>query len=386
MTLLDAFPDTWERRSLSECVDILDKRRIPVNAKQRALRKGDVPYYGATGQVDTIDDFIFNEPLVLLGEDGAPFLNPFTPKAYLIDGPSWVNNHAHVLRARDELDRRFLKHWLDVFDYSGYVSGTTRLKLTQSAMREMIVPVPPIAEQSAIVAKIERMLSHLDAAETYRCSAASRIPVATTAVLRQLAGRDSADLHPLEYLAEILDSRRIPVNASQRAKRPGEVPYFGATGQVGTIDEALFNEPLVLLGEDGVKFNSLTARKAYSIQGPAWVNNHAHVLRPKPVVRQGWLEAALNAADYDGLYSGTTRLKLNQGQMKKLQVPVPSLKVQDALLQQLDAAQSLLSHTKTVTDRFTDRSAVLRRSILNAAFEGRLSSSPASARSAEEVA
>src|SRR5437762_9259028 len=83
---------------LGEVVDILDSRRIPVNSDERAKRVGDVPYYGATGQVGWIDDCIFDEELVLLGEDGAPFLDHTKPKAYMIRGKSWVNNHAHVLR------------------------------------------------------------------------------------------------------------------------------------------------------------------------------------------------------------------------------------------------------------------------------------------------
>src|SRR5438128_1786576 len=92
----------WPRRPLGEVVDILDSRRIPVNSKERAKRVGDVPYYGATGQVGWIDDYIFNEELVLLGEDGAPFLDQTKPKAYLIRGRSWVNNHAHVLRGKED--------------------------------------------------------------------------------------------------------------------------------------------------------------------------------------------------------------------------------------------------------------------------------------------
>ena len=130
---------TWELKPLAEVADILDGKRIPVNAKEREKRSGPVPYYGATSQVGWIDDFLFNEELVLLGEDGAPFLEPNKPKAYVIRGKSWVNNHAHVLRAR-AVPTGWLAHYLNVVRYDELVTGTTRLKLTQAAMRQGDVP------------------------------------------------------------------------------------------------------------------------------------------------------------------------------------------------------------------------------------------------------
>lgn len=122
------------------------------------------PYYGATGQVGWIDDYLFDEELFLLGEDGAPFLDQIKNKAYLIRGKSWVNNHAHVLRAIASLTSNlFLCHYLNIFDYNGYVTGTTRLKLNQSPMRKIPIPLPPLLEQHRIVAKIEELFTKQDA-------------------------------------------------------------------------------------------------------------------------------------------------------------------------------------------------------------------------------
>ena len=155
----------WPLKPLVDVVEVLDSRRVPVKAADRAASGGDVPYYGATGQVGFIDRPLFNEPLLLLGEDGVPFLDPNRPKAYLIDGPAWVNNHAHVLRTSEQVDRRFLLYCLNTFDYRGFVNGTTRLKLTQTAMRSMTIPFPDMREQRRIVEIVEDHLSHLDAAD-----------------------------------------------------------------------------------------------------------------------------------------------------------------------------------------------------------------------------
>ena len=155
--------DGWRIAPFAEVVDILDSRRIPVSSEERAKRVGDVPYFGATGQVGVIDKHIFDEELVLLGEDGAPFLDSAKPKAYLISGKSWVNNHAHVLRGKPGLLNGFLLYQLNNLDYRPYISGTTRLKLPQGPMKQIPLLVPPLPEQLRIVAEIEKQFTRLEA-------------------------------------------------------------------------------------------------------------------------------------------------------------------------------------------------------------------------------
>ena len=154
---------TYLTKGAAEC---LDSFRKPINASERANREGDIPYYGATGQVGWIDDFLTNEQLVLVGEDGAPFLDLIKDKAYIIEGKAWVNNHAHILRSRfGTVGNLFLMHYLNIFNYHDFVNGTTRLKLTQGSMDIMPVPVPPLSEQQRIVDRIESMFAKLDEAK-----------------------------------------------------------------------------------------------------------------------------------------------------------------------------------------------------------------------------
>jgi type I restriction enzyme S subunit len=156
-------PAGWQTSSLGVLADVLDNKRIPLSAAERKHREGPVPYYGATGQVGTIDKPLFDEPLVLLGEDGVQFFDPYKPKAYKIAGPSWVNNHAHVLRPKAEvIEFGYLLHYLNAFDYQGYANGTTRLKLTQGAMNSIPVHMPPLEEQRRIVETLDDHLSRID--------------------------------------------------------------------------------------------------------------------------------------------------------------------------------------------------------------------------------
>jgi type I restriction enzyme, S subunit len=144
----------WESKPLGELCDVLDNQRRPVTKKDR--RAGEYPYYGATGIVDYVDQFIFDEPLVLVGEDGAKWESG-EETAFSVAGPCWVNNHAHVLRP----DRRnLLDDWLVYYlvreDLSAFVSGLTVPKLTQGNLREIPIPVPPISEQRRIVAILDK--------------------------------------------------------------------------------------------------------------------------------------------------------------------------------------------------------------------------------------
>ena len=156
-------PAGWIGLTLEDVADIHDNLREPVNSSERAKRPGTYPYYGATGQVGWIDDFRQDGEYVLLGEDGAPFFEPTKEKAYLVSGKCWVNNHAHVLKGREGLcSNRYLLYSLNQTNYRGYANGTTRLKLTQSAMRQLPINLAPLAEQHRIVAKIEELFSELD--------------------------------------------------------------------------------------------------------------------------------------------------------------------------------------------------------------------------------
>ena len=159
-------PGNWCWTYLTKAAECLDNFRKPINATERAGRNGNVPYYGATGQVGWIDDFLTDEDLVLLGEDGAPFLDLIKDKAYLITGKAWVNNHAHILRSLfGDTGNRYLLHYLNSFNYAGYVNGTTRLKLTRASMDTIPIPLPPLAEQQRIVDRIESLFSKLDEAK-----------------------------------------------------------------------------------------------------------------------------------------------------------------------------------------------------------------------------
>ena len=159
-------PDGWEYKQLEEVAEIFDNVRIPLNANERENRIRNkqsselYPYYGATGQVGLVDEYLLEGKFLLLGEDGAPFLDKNAIKAYPVEGRFWVNNHAHILKPKYDFD--FLMYYLNGLDYKAYVSGSTRLKLTQSSMSKIKIPMPPKEEQRQISQILNRIFKKLD--------------------------------------------------------------------------------------------------------------------------------------------------------------------------------------------------------------------------------
>lgn len=159
--------NNWEIKTFVEVCEILDNIRKPINATERKqrLKKSNLryAYYGATGQIGYIDNFLFDFEAILLGEDGAPFLEPFKNKAYIVSGKYWVNNHAHILRSKDNISiNKFLCYFLSTVDYMPYVSGTTRLKLNQFSMKQIKIPIPPIKTQKEIVSILDKSFESAD--------------------------------------------------------------------------------------------------------------------------------------------------------------------------------------------------------------------------------
>ena len=135
---------------------------------------------------------------------------------------------------------------------------------------------------------------------------------------------DDWTISTVEQLCYFENNRRIPVSESERAKRPGDVPYYGANGLQGYIDSAIFNEDLILLAEDGGHYDDFADRPiAYRITGPAWVNNHAHVIRSRDPDFQDFLFYSLEHKDIRANIVGGTRGKLNLGQLKNIEIAHP---------------------------------------------------------------
>lgn len=152
----------WIDCYLEDIVSIHDSKRIPLNAEERSKRPGLYPYYGANGQVDTIDDYLYEGDYILIAEDGGYFHDMYRDVAYIASGRFWVNNHAHVVRVNDDMNVEYVCHFLNSIDWTPYVGGTTRLKLTQGSMRRIKVRCPDLLCQNEIVSEVNSLFSKIE--------------------------------------------------------------------------------------------------------------------------------------------------------------------------------------------------------------------------------
>ena len=147
---------SWEVIPLRNLCENLDSKRIPITSSDRET--GDVPYYGASGIVDYVKDYIFDEPLLLISEDGANLLARSTPIAFSISGKTWVNNHAHVLKFNNIYTQRFVEFYINQVDISQYITGAAQPKLSQANLNKICIPCPNIEVQEKIVREIESVI------------------------------------------------------------------------------------------------------------------------------------------------------------------------------------------------------------------------------------
>ncbi len=155
-------PESWEWCRLGTAMINRDSERIPLSVAEREKLDKVYDYYGASGVIDKVDKYLFNTPLLLIGEDGANLLLRSKPIAFIAKGKYWVNNHAHVLDTVGGLSMEYICTYINAINLSPYVTGTAQPKMNQEKMNSILVPLPPLAEQCRIVTKIKELLPYIE--------------------------------------------------------------------------------------------------------------------------------------------------------------------------------------------------------------------------------
>lgn len=387
----------WTWANFEEAVEIWDSLRKPINSKERAQRvlgksKDELyPYYGATGQVGYIDSYLSDGEYVLLGEDGAPFLNPVANKAYLIHGKAWVNNHAHILRSK--YNNKFLCYYLNYFDYHGFVTGTTRYKLTQAAMKQIPVPVPDSDEQERIVSKIEELFSRLDASVAELQTAKEKLKVYRQAVLKEAFEGD----YPCVRLKEIAtafsgyafkskkyssDGRYVVVKIGN--VKPFHFDFSRDLTKTSEIDDNILNKYLLKKGDCLITITGSRGKRDYGYvamvedQDNYLLNQRVSALRfDDSVALPKFYKYVLSSPQYRNQFFSYETGNVGQGNvgiraLTEPKVICPTLKTQEAIIQNIEFRLSLCDSIEQSMDTSLQQAEALRQSILKQAFEGRL--------------
>lgn len=410
---------TYLLNGFAECKD---GNRKPINASERAEREGDIPYYGATGQAGWIDDYLTDEQLVLLGEDGAPFLELLKDKAYLIEGKAWVNNHAHIIKSHyGEVGDKYILHYLNVFNFHGYVNGTTRLKLTQASMRTIPVPLPPLAEQKRIVEQIESLFAKLDEAKEKALSVVESFESRKKAILNNaFNGLYSTDWREKHHctLADWKD-RKINEICIPRAGFAFNSKKFTESGiqiirmgnlyagklnlsrspvfyDISDVDDNIIKRSMV---HDGDILLTLTGTKykrdygyAVCIEGEheLLVNQRILCLSPTEKIDKEYLLYYLRSEIFRDIFFSNETGGVNQGNVsskfvENIEIKLPSIEEQKEISKILKNILTKEEQAKELAEFVIEQIELMKKSILAKAFRGELGTNIATEESAIEL-
>lgn len=215
-------PSSWTVASVNQFAECLDRLRVPIKRENRKTELGLYPYYGANGEVGRIDEYIFDDELVLVTEDET-FYGREKPIAYRSSGKCWVNNHAHVLRAPTKEANDYLCYALMYYDVLPWLSGTTgRAKLTQQALNSLPIAVPPSIEVTEIVRRVETLFAFAHRLEARLKAAQTASERLTPALLAkafrgELVPQDPNDEPASELLRRL--QAQAPTNTARRGRR-----------------------------------------------------------------------------------------------------------------------------------------------------------------------
>jgi type I restriction enzyme S subunit len=145
----------WETKTLNQISENFDSKRVPITKNKR--KSGEIPYYGASGIVDFVADYLFDEDLLCISEDGANLLARTYPIAFSISGKTWVNNHAHVLKFSNIITQKFVEVYINAIRIDDFVSGMAQPKLNQAMLNKIPIPIPSLKEQQTIVRQLDTL-------------------------------------------------------------------------------------------------------------------------------------------------------------------------------------------------------------------------------------
>ena len=210
-----AIPESWEWVTVGTLLTNRDAERIPVSS---AIRKKQInkiyDYYGAAGIIDKVENYLFNEKLLLVGEDGANLLSRAKDNAFLAEGKYWVNNHAHILDCLDKSILEYVAYVINSYDLESYITGSAQPKLSQDNLNRIPIPLPPLSEQQRIVSEIETCLMLIDQIEGNRSDLRTAVintksKILDLAMQGKLVPQDPADEPAADMLRRINPKAKI---------------------------------------------------------------------------------------------------------------------------------------------------------------------------------
>lgn len=379
--------NSWQIKSLGDICENLDSQRVPITKSQR--KSGSIPYYGASGIVDYVDDYLFNEDLLLVSEDGANLLARTYPIAFSISGKSWVNNHAHVLKFANRSTQTFVEYYLNSISLESYISGAAQPKLNQRKLNSIPVPLPPLPEQKRIVAILDKAFEGIDRAiantEKNLANAREIFESYLNAVFTQKGdGWVETKLGKLCH--------KVEYGTSSKSQAQGDIPVL----RMGNIQNGLIdwsnlvytsNQDEIdkyILEYNDVLFNRTNSEEhvgksaIYKGEQPAIFAGYLIRVHRKPeLLDADFLNFYLNshiAREYGKtvMSRSVNQANINGTKLKSYPISVPPLEKQKEIARRLNNLIPEVQSLEAIYQRKLEALQELKQSILHKAFTGEL--------------
>ena len=345
----------YEMVKLGDVCDILDSKRKPITKHQRI--SGPYPYYGATGELDRVADFLFDEPLILLGEDGAKW-GPAEESAYKISGKTWVNNHAHVLRPhRTKILDTYLITYLNGLDLTKFVTGGVVPKLNQENMKKIPIPLPPLDVQQQIVDEIENKQSAINhAREIIKNLERERERQYFACLL------DGIDYNEVK-LGDVADVISGQSPEGKYYNQTGEgTPFYQGRTEFGDIYLKSAKNWTTKVTKTAIKGDILMSVRAPV--GPVNLCDFENIcigrglaaIRSHKNVSQMYLFRFLKSMENQITGNGGAVFdSINKNQIEAISIPLPSIDDQRRIVAKLEAEQEIIDANKRLIDLMQDK-------------------------------
>ena len=372
----------WTYKKLGELCDILDSQRKPITKDKR--ESGNIPYYGATGCLDYVKDYIFDEKLVLLGEDGAKW-GAGEDTAYIITGKSWVNNHAHALRPKREIViDELLVYYLNYANLQSFITGVTVPKLNQEKMRSILIPLAPLSEQKAIVSRLDSAFAKIDAwkanAKKQLDDAKALFQKALEKAMEPKEGWEEKKLGEIceksqninwKNIAEGMQYTYIDLTSVDRNSLSIIAPQF-----IDKTNAPSRAKQIIKKGDIIFATTRPTLRRLCLVSSSfdsQICSTGFCVLRPKQEIASKWIYYTLQ---YDKFYqyieplqTGASYPAVTDGIVKEFNIYFPSLSEQQAIVTRLDSLSENVKKLQEVLDKTIKECDALKQAMLRQVFE-----------------
>ena len=304
----------WKEYKLGEIAEILDFKRIPLSSMERANKKGQYPYYGASGIIDYLDDYIFEGEHVLISEDGENLRSRQTPIAFLADGKFWVNNHAHIVKS-DYIHNRLICYYFANLDLNPYITGAVQPKLSQNSLNRIPLFLPISLDDRK---KIVSVLSSLDdKIDLLNRENATLEGMAETLFRQWFIEEAKEDWEEIE-LTELINIGSGKGLSHNDFCESGLYPVLGANGEIGRTNKCLVNddEHIIYTGRVGTLGNIFRLENK-----KAWLSDNTLIIKPNKYYN--YVYFILRSAHLQDFNVGSTQPLIRQSDIKEIEISLP---------------------------------------------------------------